>query len=1224
MSNSLRPKNHAGGGVRSRLTRHSRKFALAAALLLGVAALPFVAQANPFAGTSPFADPSDATESVYDKHVVQNTVDPRGTTINLFDYWDTEDHRTGGDYTGTDTAAKLSTARYEGINVAADGAHHQLEFNEGAHGQAVSINASSEGAKAGMVEPTLTNGYPVLAQGAHNAAGQNYKDGEALDIKQESLAYVFNEYDVNSADSNKVAGKQAYSDVSGLLQQDQDGYYYYDSTQNFASYDDASNAFKVYDAAAVHPNGKTDFGQFFPFNTASEVFNQEEKDGNLDPSAIKSTSKETINHWFGLSMTTDFAQLNGGKTSNSKDMVYQFSGDDDVWIYIDGVLVGDCGGIHSAHSVDINFATGKVVVKRVDNPGQYTAETTIKKMFEAAGRSTESGFRGDTFADNTMHTLKFFYLERGSWDSNLSLRFNLTAVPESGVKKIDEQGKGIAGVGFDLYATEENYEVAQDAKPIATGVTERDGEMAFHDPTSGTPMTFTHIYSASGNKTHYVLRETNTPQGYRSAGDIKVGYDAAAGVAYCDNPWETGAIATASEVLNAPTELKLATESDYAANQTFDKTLNADSSELTGVGDVPGGGTLFATVLHKHESNWNAVYGTGKNGDWDATTSTGLAAAVEVARKVGGDATGEQKGAWKFEWNNTAWSTKIDELPGRIAEYRTIGNNGKEDFMVAVYYSTAKNLADVDVNNTYIVQTFNDENNTMPAQFNRLFSATFSVPNVGAYLAVQKVDDQGNPVSATSDEKKATFALYNKGDVTIDDDGVVTIPDNAQPVQTATTKNMKVDDGDPVTADGIALFSGIDPGDAGKDYVLVETKAPQGYELNPHASRVHVDHSGLYTHAGSANDGISASRDLGLLVPTMREYARDTTLDGTLTYVTAQLQTSKNNDCPTNENVWQDVSGASRVLKYDNNTFMYKNADAKDASAADPFAVEEGWARLLVKQAASYPNWTKGVELKDTKLNQLFLISALVQVADKPVGDLEISKTVADYKSMPDSLKQTGFTFTVKASTVTTPEGSSKPTSKPLEGTYSILDAKGQPMKDADGKAIELKGGTATFSLKHDEKVVIKNLPTGTAYTVTETDPGVYFTTSATKDGTAVDLANGLTVSGMIAKEAGTVAKVAFTNTYQQNPSAHIELEKQFKFAGSEESAWGTLAESQGFKMQLEGLWEESKDANGQPLADANALPMPEGADYKGRRYEQDIKALRAPAACNSRGLGRQ
>ena len=147
-------------------------------------------------------------------------------------------------------------------------------------------------------------------------------------------------------------------------------------------------------------------GNFFPFDSASKVFDSiqiKDKDGNT--TNILSSS-ETItnvsnavkaNHYMGMTMQVDFTQPENGKlnmgSSGKQDMVFQFSGDDDVWVFIDDVLVLDLGGVHSELYGTINFSTGEVITGQSwrtgglpDNPGnvEHDEKTTLYEMFEAA------------------------------------------------------------------------------------------------------------------------------------------------------------------------------------------------------------------------------------------------------------------------------------------------------------------------------------------------------------------------------------------------------------------------------------------------------------------------------------------------------------------------------------------------------------------------------------------------------------------------------------------------------------------------------------------------------------------------------------------------------------------------------------------------------------------------------------------------------------------------
>ena len=128
-----------------------------------------------------------------------------------------------------------------------------------------------------------------------------------------------------------------------------------------------------------------------------------------------------------------------------------------MWVFIDDVLVADLGGIHDKASFDINFATGEINIAAETKNPQYT---TIRERFAEveAEEFGEYKFNENTFADNTYHTLKFFFLERGNHESNMSLRYNLLPIPESELVKVDQMGEPVEGVEFAMYAADEKYE----------------------------------------------------------------------------------------------------------------------------------------------------------------------------------------------------------------------------------------------------------------------------------------------------------------------------------------------------------------------------------------------------------------------------------------------------------------------------------------------------------------------------------------------------------------------------------------------------------------------------------------------------------------------------------------------------------------------------------------------------------------------------------------------
>ena len=96
-----------------------------------------------------------------------------------------------------------------------------------------------------------------------------------------------------------------------------------------------------------------------------------------------------------MSMSAAFAQPQNGIVDGSP-MVFEFNGDDDMWVFIDGVLVLDIGGCHDARSGSINFQTGDVNVQGV-------APTNIKALFTAAnvdGRAGVDGYSGSFVREN--------------------------------------------------------------------------------------------------------------------------------------------------------------------------------------------------------------------------------------------------------------------------------------------------------------------------------------------------------------------------------------------------------------------------------------------------------------------------------------------------------------------------------------------------------------------------------------------------------------------------------------------------------------------------------------------------------------------------------------------------------------------------------------------------------------------------------------------------------
>ena len=243
------------------------------------------------------------------------------------------------------------------------------------------------------------------------------------------------------------------------------GYYYYNSELNAASYNQSDSRFYVYeylertrDSSTSEDGGK--YSDFLPFNspyantngktvhtytyngaegeyagTTHYMYDSKYTGGNESP------NNTGTNYWFGMAVDVEFylpvqpgSQVDGqygNKDIYGKDMHFQFTGDDDVWIFVDGKMVLDLGGLHGRESGDINFSTGTVTINGVRNDALSAALQSIP-----AGE----------------HTLTLYYMERGSSLSNCAIYFNLAPRFAFTIQKEDALTKDVLnGAEFSVY-----------------------------------------------------------------------------------------------------------------------------------------------------------------------------------------------------------------------------------------------------------------------------------------------------------------------------------------------------------------------------------------------------------------------------------------------------------------------------------------------------------------------------------------------------------------------------------------------------------------------------------------------------------------------------------------------------------------------------------------------------------------------------------------------------
>lgn len=1018
--------------------------------VLRIFTVPLAACALLFGATSASADQTVP----FSNHTVQ-TVNPTGTTVNLFDYW----------VVNGDNDKSVNINNKNGNNNTGINKDHQLKFNGGG---GTGINKWTGRSvidgfgRLSFVKNTLVNGYPAINAGTYTSYGTK---GDCTD---ESLAYLFN--------NDKQNGKAVYNDVKGLFQL-QNGYYVYDSygsDGNYAVYDPTTNSFDVYDKAGVYKgdaSSETNLGQFFPFDSAEKVF--DEMGNSLSPKQIIDGSTN-LNHHFGMSMTTEFVQPNGGKTTKGEDMVFEFSGDDDVWVYIDGVLVGDLGGIHEKATLKINFATGDVHVGHVDNandPEKTIQDTTIRAMYEAAGAdvSNFSINSPNTFSDSTKHTLSFFYLERGAGASNMKLKFNLTTLPSSEVAKVDQNGEAVQGAEFALYQSDANWKAQGD--PIAQGTTDDKGQLVFLK-SDGSVLSFDNQH-ADGHD-YFVLKETGLPEGYRSSltssttatpGELHLQYKQAAASGSGGVVVAPQTTATMADGTTQWTGSRMWLNGGYLAAK---ETISLNKETKDNKNNPISSGTTFAVVLkltgageeHTSEDAWTPVTGNPLDG-YKLCSKHGIEGAVEAAKSADTSVFGvNTKGDYVVT---------VRSLPGDIEKYAAmLEDKSQSEYTVAVYHTTASSLAGATIGNTSMVKY---------QTINRQFSTVIHLTNVQNRLFVQKVDDLGKPVNG------ATFQLYQAKDVTGNSPSTYAIKPGAEPYDTVKANGMTY----PYDIEGAACF----PLDSNNHaplikgtYYLRESASPDGHEINNTITKVIVDDSGVYVDAGKKGDGVLSMSGPGSLIASLAQFGSPDSIDNTLTHIKGKLQSAAVDangsltwgpTSPTDN--WMHMrydkttQGAKTVLRY------VEDGGKRDNKLATIYA-DTGVNRMALYQendSAYIDDASKTrTDLGTLQLNHLFTTATGVQYTDRRVARLQVTKTVTADDGLTAPTKDANdkdLTFTFKFTLPGSQEGYEA----------HVFDASG----NAVGNSFKLRNGD-THSIKAGETIRVYDLKQGDSYSVSE------------------------------------------------------------------------------------------------------------------------------------------
>lgn len=1062
---------------------------------------------------------------------------PEGITIDLFDYWSTQlpNDPDGGGNMGSDDE------RYNlGINKG-----HYLKFGQGMGqvktpensnasenaaevanaAQQGEINKWTNGARpmAGIVNSTLDNdGYPTLAYIDHNS---------------QSLGYLF--------DSSSGEGKTAYSNVGGLLRQDENGYYYYNSATNFAEFHEIKNGeknvFTVYNQNAVTGAGASGTGMFFPFNTKDQVF--------LDDGGYLPSTDEVLNHYFGLHMTTSFQQTTGGVSPSDGEtpVTFSFSGDDDVWIFIDDVLVADLGGIHDACAVEINFQTGNICVYKDSNKNgvfdegesRYNEGTaTLKSMFESASREGGVTWNNNTFADESYHTLDFFYLERGNVDSNMRMKYNLKTVPESDLVKVDQDGEPVADVSFELYETDGNYS-SENGNLVAEGETDASGSLTFRKPNDDIlPL------SQLKDDGYYLLIEKNLPDGYRHSSEpIKLYVETAPQgnkkLLLSYNEWDTGAYAMPKVRVTAKTTSENGNKmvSGYGDGKSYNVTEGLIIAAVFKGDDV--------SYKNPNLENYSIVYGDPLT-NWTVGREKGVGGVIEAAEAMAADFSAQ--GLYAFSLDSSgAYSTDIENLPGDIKKYAWMVADSEEqaEFTGAYFYVEDVHSLE-DLKNSAESLSADKIHLLDSSEFERDFSVRLLAPNIQNRLLVQKVID-GTPTPVNN----AEFELYEQDDIIINPaTGEYTDLENVTPVTVDVTNKGKTGD---VTLDGYAetihgalAFYGIPEG----EYYLVETSAPEHLDVNKQAIPVIVDDTGVHVDAGDGDDSVSVNLGVGKVVKSMVQFATDDGIDATLHDITATLQSAdasaSNTTAPT-EDAWANVKendeNVSMNLSYSTEEAVLEYGPTTEGGKT-LLSYDSGWGRLNItqnKNAGILVNDSPKQELDENQsLNNLFSGTVMVTVGDKlkDPGNLSITKKVVS-NIAADKSKE----FTIKLTL----------------GKDGLKN--GQMINSATGELISFVDNVATLAIKDNETINLK-VPNGVTLTVSEQDPGSDFDVSY-KLG---DQDQNAPIS--ITSEENTANQITITNTRKNGSYTVLDGSAKLGFTKKVNNEW---PEGASFTFTIDG-----------------------------------------------------
>lgn len=321
-------------------------------------------------------------------------------------------------------------------------------------------------ATQGIVNSSLDNG--VLKTHDGNAAspyfdedflnGNNSKNTK-LGKVYNNVAFPFTKKDVFGEGVDYWWYDSASTTLAMQKDTESDNYYLADYTYlgNDRSWSKNLNSSGIYNEGDKVSNT---YG-LFPFNYGVN-------------SSAKDNNGSTYNYGYGAKLEFKFRLTSDGKVLNSRnqqvDIKFLFSGDDDVWVYIDGKLALDVGGDHGQVTGMLDFANKKAYVSKVKksaNNSDASGVSSVKSItYHADGESgnvekTYDFYQEKDFTleggNSAEHTLTMYYMERGMWESNMKVAFNFPDSSELEVEKTVDKSN-VNTMFSNLFDENENFE----------------------------------------------------------------------------------------------------------------------------------------------------------------------------------------------------------------------------------------------------------------------------------------------------------------------------------------------------------------------------------------------------------------------------------------------------------------------------------------------------------------------------------------------------------------------------------------------------------------------------------------------------------------------------------------------------------------------------------------------------------------------------------------------